>query len=74
MDQEQVPATLEQFAPAVVQGDQLDRNERIRLEALAQAVAQSMGRSLSAESIIHVAGQFELWIRNGKGDSERSVS
>lgn len=55
----------------ISQGDQLQRDERIRLEALAQAVAQSMGRSLSAESIIHVAQQFELWIRNGndKGDT-----
>jgi hypothetical protein len=57
----------EQFSPSVVQGDQLQRDERIRLEALAQAVAAAMGSGQSAEHIVATAQRFERWILGGVG-------
>lgn len=53
--------------------DQLTREERIRLEALAQAVSLNIGCAVSDEQVLSIAKHFELWIRNGsdKGDQER---
>lgn len=45
--------------------DQLSRDERIRLEALAQAVAMNMGVAVSDEQIISNAKAFERWILKG---------
>lgn len=48
--------------------DQLGRNERIRLEALAQSVAAS---SMStSETIIHQAKKFEAYIRNDEEENQ----
>ena len=46
-------------------GDQLNRDERIRLEALAQAVALNSGCAVSDEQVLSIAKHFERWIRNG---------
>jgi hypothetical protein len=46
--------------------DQLTKDERIRLEALAQAVSQNMGLSVSAENTLDVARRFERYIREGE--------
>lgn len=46
--------------------DELSKDERIRLEALAQAVAQIVGISTSAETTITVAKRFERYIKEGE--------
>ena len=46
--------------------DQLTRDERIRLEALNQAVARAMGAlGISDVEIVRRARVFERWIREG---------
>lgn len=52
---------------APVVGDQLNRDERIRLEALAQAVSLNIGCAVSDEHVVAVAQRFERWIKEGKG-------
>jgi hypothetical protein len=51
----------------VVMGDQLKRDERIRLEALAQAVQLNIGIAISDEQIVSIARKFEAWIKEGHG-------
>ena len=46
--------------------DQLTRDERIRLEALAQAVQRYTMKACSSDEICAVAGRFERWIREGQ--------
>jgi hypothetical protein len=46
--------------------DRLDRDERIRLESLNQAIASTMGTSFPTRSIMARAFTFEDYIRNGK--------
>jgi len=45
--------------------DLLDREERIRLEALNQAVHLNMGIAVSDEQIVMIARRFEHYIRKG---------
>lgn len=45
--------------------DKLDTEQRIRLEALNQAVHLNMGVAISDEQIIMIARRFEHWIREG---------
>jgi hypothetical protein len=45
--------------------DLLKRDERIRLEALAQAVASSAMQGLNEKLILSRASAFEKYIRNG---------
>ncbi len=45
--------------------DKLDKDQRIRLEALAQAnVSAATGKT--AEAVIYVAKRFEAYVRNGE--------
>lgn len=44
--------------------DKLTRDERIRLESLAQAVASSGMHQEGTETIIHKAKRFETYIRS----------
>lgn len=48
--------------------DKLLRDERIRLECLAQAVGSSIGVPSPPERIIEKAEKFEEYIRNGKAE------
>jgi len=50
--------------------DKLQRDERIRLEALNQAVHLNMGVAISDEQIISIAKRFERYIRNGNDRGE----
>lgn len=45
--------------------DLLNRRERIRLEALAQAVASTSMQGLGEKAILHRAAAFEKYIREG---------
>jgi hypothetical protein len=49
-------------------GDQLTRNERLRLEALAQSVALSLGpgRLSHTDVVLEVAKRFERYIMEGE--------
>lgn len=48
-------------------GDQLTRDERIRLESLNQAIASSMTmRAEDSDELVARAERFEMRIRNGK--------
>ena len=52
--------------------DRLSTDERIRLEALNQAVHLNMGVAISDEQIISIARRFEHYIKHGNdngGDS-----
>jgi hypothetical protein len=48
--------------------DQLSKDERIRLEALNQAVAAGVGGA--REGILNMAYKFEDYIRNGAEDGK----
>ena len=45
--------------------DKLTRDERIRLEALAQGIASQGMQSLQPEALLVRAKKFEAWIRDG---------
>jgi hypothetical protein len=49
--------------------DQLTRDERIRLEALAQAVQRYTMRPAAVDELLATAGDFERWIREGQGST-----
>jgi len=51
--------------------DKLTRDERIRLEALAQAVAMNMQRNLQSNLIIQDAKKLEDYIRGDMDGFER---
>lgn len=46
--------------------DQLNKEQRIRLEALAQSVASTVGMPIAAHIIIERAKSFESYIRTGR--------
>ncbi len=48
--------------------DQLTRDERIRLESLAQAVNRSTMRDATPHEVIATAAVFEEWLRTGDVD------
>ena len=48
-----------------VQKDQLTRDERVRLEALAQAVASTAMQGLGEKAVLSRAMSFENYIRGG---------
>lgn len=50
--------------------DKLSTEQRIRLEALAQATASSMGVPTTPEKILSKAEKFEIYIRTGRTVSE----
>jgi hypothetical protein len=54
---------------SAISGDQLTRDERIRLEALNQAVQSTAvnGPRLPADIVIEQAVEFEKFIRHGEG-------
>jgi hypothetical protein len=49
-----------------VSEDKLEHDERLRLEALNQAVTSNMGKPASSELILHDAKRFEKFIKEGK--------
>lgn len=51
-----------------MQEDKLDKDERLRLEALNQAVHLNIGVAISDEQIIMIARRFERYIRNGNDE------
>lgn len=45
--------------------DKLNRGERLRLEALAQAIAYGAGAKLDSVDILKIAKEFESFIKSG---------
>ncbi len=50
-----------------MQEDKLETEQRIRLEALNQAVHLNMGVAISDEQIVEIAKVFERYILKGEG-------